>query len=1239
MKFLFLALYLVVLSISGWGQEISLRGRITDASTGDPIPFASIAIADLYKGTSSNLRGEFLLKLDSLPVRLIFSHISYHKQEIQVDSPEYFEVRLTPGEILLDTLVIEDEEKGEYAYELLYRALNVAVQHSRDWDYGLAFYRQTSQNTEDYSELYEIFYDTRFSSQGIVDWAIQEGRYAMKTGYGAIDFVYNKNFTLLTRLVTMFQPQTDKFVMPVNENVRDLYDVRVRGLTDIQGRKVAVIDFTPREDIYIPAMEGTIYIDIDTYEILKLHGAIRNDNLELVALNNPMGTWKNLVLEFEAAFKPMDEKLYLDYITVTQSFDYFIDNVYHHPVKTTSFLTYYEYYKPDKFKRLGGRIIRYGNRDRDMLDRIGYNRRFWEDNPIVMRTPVEEEVISSFEAQNAFGSIYLNDRDQVQLEKDDLAKDPFIQQIQIDLRKSKLPTSGEKVYLHTDLPYYASGETIWFNAYIVNLATLVPSNLSGVMYVDLISPEGDILVNKRLDIKDAYAEGNIDLPADYPTGKYRLRAYTNWMRNYDPVFFFDRELDIYYTDQVLKSGPSHKEESNNFDVQFLPEGGNLISGISGQIAFKAIDEKGRGIEVTGKIVNEKGGQVAEIITRHDGMGSFFFMPQPGVKFSAEVKYNGQKKVFALPEALPSGYCLTVNNLKDKSIQVMVKSSPDLNDSEFYLIGQTRGVIYHREKGTLTKGSAIIDIPKSKIPTGIFQITLFDSLHTPRCERLVFIHNDPGIFVDMKVNPEIFRARDKIKLHFELSDQFGRSIRDTQFSVAVTDANHVMKQATDENIMTNLLLTSDLQGNIENPGFYFLDDDRDTRIALDMVMLTHGWRRFTWKEIFDDELAETPFSHESGINLNGKALIRGTRNPLKNAYINLMSIRQNFPGYWSTTTDLAGNFNLNDLKIPDTLQVVTISVDAKGKPMSIELQIDSIMPAQATQKEYQQYPPPVNEEIMNYLARYNERDKIEDAYHYSDRVVMKEIEVRGARENYDRTIYGEPDAVIKMDDQLRAFTDIFQIIQGRIPGVTVTGQGINATIRIRGVNSFTGNTDPLIVVDGLPISNIGSSRTASPTDSTSGSASAGGPDFNSSNSILLSISPMDVDRIEVLKNASAAIYGVRGGNGVILIYTRRGGEEPERRLNEGYGDVILPGFSSIREFYSPAYDVPSEEHIMPDKRTTVYWDPSIRTNNLGKAEIEFFNSDDARNLQIEIQGVSDFGDIINAILPVGTDLIK
>jgi TonB-dependent SusC/RagA subfamily outer membrane receptor len=1054
----------------------------------------------------------------------------------------------------------------------------------------------------------------------------------METGALAKEYVFNKNFTLLTRIMTTYQPNTDEFVMPVSQHVRDFYQVDIRELKNIQGRRVAVVSFTPMEEISVPAMEGEVLIDIDSYEILKLDGFIQSDHLEMIGLNNPHGSWENHVLEVEIAYKPLDNDLYLDYITLTQSFDYYIDNVYRHSVKTSSFFTYYEYYTPDKFKRLGGRLIRYGRRDREILDRIGYNRRFWEDNPVVKRTPVEEEIIASFEAQNAFGTIYLNDRDHVQLEKDDLDLDPFIQQIKIDLRKSKLPTTGEKVYLHTDRPYYASGEDIWFNAYIVNQATHVPSDFSDVLYVDLISPEGDILVKKRLHVRDAYSNGNIILDENYSTGRYRIRAYTNWMKNYDAEFFFDRELCIYNTKQVLNSTLPTHPGSIDFDVQFLPEGGHLIHGIPSQIAFKAVDQTGSGIDISGKILNESGEQVAEFQTRHDGMGSFFILPQFGVRYTALVSYNNQERTFKLPEPQLSGYTFSINNLKEKNIQILVKSSADLDDSEFYIIGQTRGVLYHREKGLITRGSAVINIPKAKLPAGIFHITLFDTTLNPRCERLVFINTDNDIFVNMETENEVLRSRDKIKLEFEFTDEFDRSIRNTRFSVAVTDAGHLVKPNTGENIMTNLLLSSDLKGKISNPGYYFMDDDRDTKIALDLVMLTHGWRRFTWKEIFNHSLAETSYSHENGINISGTAYLEGTRREFSNSYINFMSANPEYPGYWSTTTDHMGSFQLRNMIMPDTIPVLTISLNEKGNPVNIDIEMDSLHPFPAKLKNYQRYPPSVSADVLYYLNHFEEKERIEEAYEFSDRIVMKEIEIRGER--YDNTIYGEPDHVIEMNDQLRAFTDIFQIIQGRVPGVMVTGQGLQTNIRIRGITSIMGSNEPLFVIDGVPVNSAFSSSAAYQADSL---APVGSSDINS---MIMSISPQQVDRIEILKGAATtASFGLRGANGVILIYTRRGLDHIDNTRSQGYEGIRLPGFSYVKEFYSPSYDVPEEEHVIPDKRTTLYWNPSVVTNNLGKAEVEFFNSDDARTLQVEIQGVTDFGDPIYSILNVGADLLK
>lgn len=1221
--------------MSDFAQQIMLTGRVVDASSGDPIPFVNVAIADIYKGTSTNINGEFLLKLDSLPVKLIISHISYEKLVKLIEDTAQINIALNPGKLILKELFIQDDRKGKYAYNLLTRAYDMAVRHSRNWKYGLAFYRQISQNADDYSELYEIFYDTRYSSQGIEDWAIQEGRYAMKTETPSDNFVFNKNFTLLTRLATMFQPETDTYIMPVNSMASAYFDAKVKELRNVEGRKIAVVDFKPLKQLKQPAMEGEIMIDIDTYEILKLHGVIRSDKLNIVALTNSEGYWKNYVLGIDIAYKPMDDDLYLDYISVNQTFDYYLNNQFDHKVSTNSYLTYYEYYHPEKFKRLGGRLIRYSKSDREILDKVGYNKRFWNENPVVKRTPIEEQVISSFESVRAFGSIYLNDRNQIQLEKDDLENDPFVQEIAIKLKGTKLASLGEKVYLHLDKPFYANGETIWFNAFIVNAASHIPINISGVLYVDLISPEGNIIRHKRLKIEDAYADGEFEIPEDLTTGRYRLRAYTNWMKNYDAEYFFDKPLNIYNSKQVLEQNYYPAIENKDFNVTFFPEGGNLVYDIPSQVAFKAVDDQGESIEIQGKIVDESGNQVAEFETRHDGMGSFFIIPQTGKKLTAEINALDTTKEFELPHPLSQGLEMAVNNLKDKDIQILIKTSPSYYNSRFYLIGQTRGIIYHRQEGNFARGSAVLNIPKSKLPDGIFQITLFDSNHLPVCERLVFINNGEKVFSKINDDKQIIRARDPVTLTMEFKDQFGRALKQTRFSVAVTDAGHLLKNQEDENIMTNLLLTSDLKGTIRNPGYYFINDDRETKIALDLVMLTHGWRRFSWEKILSDTTYVIRYSHESAINLQGMVYRLNRDEPVTNAFLDFISVDNDFRGYWFTTIDNRGQFEMKGLEIPDTLKVIAKSLDDKGKPVDVDLSIQYPRPYPCEQLAYQQYPAMVNDDIIHYLNQDSERKLIDKSYNFSDRIVLKEVVIKDQK--YRNPLYGTPDAVIKNDESMNSFTDIFQMMQGRVSGLFITGFGLDAKISIRGISSFSSDNTPLFVVDGIPI--VSFSRNISSQSDTTGTGTSD-VDLNSINSILMTINPRDVDRIEVLKNpGSTGAFGVRGGNGVILIYTKKGVDTEIESKSKGFNEFRLPGFSIVKKFYLPDYSRKTEENIKPDRRTTVYWNPDVTTNNLGEATINFYNSDVAGILQVEIEGVSNYGDPVHVLQLIGANMIK
>ncbi|MCK5372006.1 MAG: carboxypeptidase-like regulatory domain-containing protein, partial [Cyclobacteriaceae bacterium] len=650
-----LCLSLFFIGIFGIGnaQNIEISGMVIDAETNEPIPFANIALKELYKGTASNALGEFSFKVDSLPIVLVISHLSYEPFELEVINNEPFNIKLTPGKLLLDELVIKGKGNDEFAYNLVRRAYFKIVGKASGNNYGKAFYRQISKNGDEYSELYEMFYDTKFSNNGVDDWAIQEGRYALKLST-ADSFIYNKNFTLMVRLLTIVQPLTDDLIMPVRKDVQEKYYLHTEKIMSVNNRKVAQIRFTKRDEDDSPVMEGDISIDVDSYEVLKLNGTIAHDKLKFISLKGKFGSWKNYKVTCEIAFKQLEnDVLALDYMRLGQSFDYYVKDVFVNNVETKSFLTYYEYYTPPKRKKLGGRLLRFRQRDSDLLDNIGYNQLFWDENIIVKRTPIEAEVISSFEEERAFGSIYLNNKNQLILEDYELDNDPYIIHVKQQLNEFELPRKGEKVYIHHDKPFYSVGEKVWFKSYLVNMATNLPSDQSDVLHLDLISPEGALVFSKSYKIENGMGHGQFDIPNNLKAGVYTLNAYTNWMSNYDRKLHYREELEILDPKDV--SGLYHRSLEDTVNTFFLhPEGGSLIEGLPVQVGFSAKSKFGDPLNVKGRLVNTERRTVSNIKSEFDGLGSFFMMPRSDVNFqtmimSDEVKQND------FPEVKKAGY--------------------------------------------------------------------------------------------------------------------------------------------------------------------------------------------------------------------------------------------------------------------------------------------------------------------------------------------------------------------------------------------------------------------------------------------------------------------------------------------------------------------------------------------------------------------------------------------------------
>lgn len=1204
-------------------QNIEISGIVIDADTKEPIPFVNIALKEIYKGTASNDLGEFYFKIDSLPTVLVISHLSYEPIEIIAKNQDRIVIELAPGKLLMDELVIKGRGNDAFAYKLVSDAYFEIVGKGLASRYGKTFYRQISKNGDEYSELYEIFYDTKFNSNGVEDWAIQEGRYALKLS--SVDsFIYNKNFTLMVRLLTIVQPKTQDLVMPVSLEVREQYLLQTDRIISVNKRKVAVIQFKKKKEVTIPAMEGELWIDVDSHKVLKLIGTIANDNLNFISLKGESGSWKNYQVTCEIAFKESDDdKLMLDYMRLGQNFDYFVNEVFVNKIETRSFLSYYEYYNPPKRKKLGGRLLRFNQRDSEMLDNIGYNQLFWDENIIIKRTPVESEVIASFEAERAFGSIYLNNRDQLILEDYKLDSDPFIIQVKENLVNYDLPRVGEKVYLHRDKPFYTAGEKIWFSAYQVNVSTNILTKSEGVLYVNLISPEGKLIESKKLYVENGLCHGQITIPEKLKTGVYSLEAYSEWMKNFDHKYFYSEDVEI--LNDMDESGLLTKrltEKSNS--VKYYPEGGQIVDGIPGQIGYVARNKFNEAIDIKGRLMNQDGRAEATIKDSYNGIGSIFIMPRANVEYKTLIT-SDEVSDAEFPEIKKSGYSVLVNNLKPHSIDVSVRGSVKLEGKKFYILVISNGALYDRRIGVITRGIYKAEIPKSNLPNGVTQILLIDEFGKLCCTRLVFLKQPQSSAVKYYQAKKEFKPRERVDLVLEINDENGRPLKNANISVSVLDKNKIARSNDEINIKSYFDLDFLLDNKMEGTGSLFSDYDRESSKKLDWIMLTQetGLPHITsFDSLLEDK--KRSLSHKRGLTLTGLAVQKGGSRPLSEGVLSIIVLPDPAHGAWTIKTDKNGQFQLSDLYVMDSTRVLVRAKDEQGNPVEVDLFFneanDSIYAGKFETGELS-----MQNSSKRYLEAMSKSKELLASYQMPDKIVLEESTIELQKNRYGKSLQ-----VILFDQKHQTFPDLFAVFQNEIPGLSVDeNEGKNAKIIISGKTS-----QPIILLNGSLLYDPSSMYKIELDENMNENVHAA-LENESVKTLLQKIEPKNIDRVELVSIESAGVSNqeeVPGG--IIAIYTKSESYPMSQSVSGKTLDRWLPGFMVPEVFTSHDYSDREATKNTPDLRSTLYWNPNVVTNRRGRAKIGFYNSDEAKNLQICVQGVSENGIPIFDIYEIG-----
>ncbi|MDR2233831.1 MAG: carboxypeptidase-like regulatory domain-containing protein [Tannerella sp.] len=802
----------------------------------------------------------------------------------------------------------------------------------------------------------------------------------------------------------------------------------------------------------------------------------------------------------------------------------------------------------------------------------------------------------------------------------------------------------EKIHLHTDRDVYVPGEKIWFKAYPTDARTHQYPTPSRYVYVELISPKDSLINRVMIHPQDSMFFGYLPLTDMIPAGNYTLRAYTKFMENQGDDYFFKKNIRIenlgssqfsVVSSQLENGGKGNEPEKvkmtnasvssaqNDFDISFFPEGGNLPDGVISRVAFKALNRDGSPAHVSGRLIGEDGTEIASVETGYAGMGVFGYAPQVGKRYFLKCRnVNGLEKQFELPRADSRTYALTAVQNNGK-ISVGIRTSPLQSGEPLYLLAHCRGDILYFDEWDKT--SDVVLFEQEEMPAGIIQIMLFDAQMNPLSERLVFNKNDEYTDkVDFRTDKPVYGKREKVSvsLGFPNRDTSGSATGaqtpslservGVRCSISITDdSDSAVDSST--TILSTLLLSSELKGYIANPAWYLHDTD-ESAYALDLLMMTHGWRRYNIPEVVkgNPESPQIPFETSRSITGRVKSMTFS-----KNVKDTGISILLPDGDVGMVSTDENGFFRVDGFEYPDSSVFFINALNSSGSNR-FELTVDSVSfprPIHVSYVETLRATPPQTNDFL-------EKAEVRSKYDEDMRMIqLGEIEVQAQRierQDEERLRYWmNSNSKVNIDSRLtfrqediarykpRLVADLLR----RIPGVEVKPSGL---IRIdQGVLA-----PPLVYIDGMP--------------------EEWPEDWYNEAKIIIDppverVNINDVESIDVMRRAGASIFGMRGSGGIISITTKKGG--PNRQI-ESYNRVIYTplGYQNPAEFYAPKYETSAEKQSpIPDYRTTIFWKPDVViAEDQEEATFEFYTSDFPTTYSVVIEGLTADGKIIRQV---------
>lgn len=737
-------------------------------------------------------------------------------------------------------------------------------------------------------------------------------------------------------------------------------------------------------------------------------------------------------------------------------------------------------------------------------------------------------------------------------------------------------TLVEKIYVHTDRSCYLTGETIWFKLYYVDGMHHKPLQVSKVVYVEILDNLDNAVLRSKISLNDSgTGDGNFLLPTSLRSGNYTIRAYTNWMKNFSADFYFQEQITI--INPFVGIDSLSQKTIEKYDIQFFPEGGSLVSGLTSKIAFRAVNQDGIGINFSGCIVTASNDTIVRFQPLKYGIGSFFMSPLEGETYRAIVRHStGSVTRHVLPTTLSKGYIIQVMDTTDNRINVIVKSSSSLPENEeLYVMVHSRQIISISKTIRMHRNSVAFSIDQRRLPEGISHFTIFNSSHVPVCERLYFKEIESILHIESKMNKGHYNFREKVKLKYTTLNSSGNSV-DADLSVAVYRIDSLQSYEPID-ITAYLKLTSDLVGNIEDPGYYL----KGHRQEVDNLMLTHGWRRFQWNSILDDNqgLVKREFIPElKGPFWMGRVLNRETKSPVKGVNVHISVPQES--NFRISKTNERGEFLFETTYFGKK----RIIIQTNEEKFQIEL-LNPYSKDGSTSKARPDFN--LTEDQKNPITLRSIHMQVQNAFY--DRSVND-----SSSQKAELPFFGNPDKEYLLDDYTR-FPTMEEVLREYVPEVFVRKRKDDFNIFVfNPISNSIFDEAPLIVLDGTPVF---------------------------SHNKLLEIDPLKIRMLQVV--TKKYFYAGLSFGGVVSYNSYKsdlGGYqvEPSSMI------INYENLSLHQEFFSPVYDGPLQRtDTTPDTRSLLFWDPYVEVRK-ATGEVEFYTSDISGKYRIVMQGLTTDG---------------